>query len=88
MVTQSEAKIRSCEKWQDKISQFKDWWYFQTWIRCENDWGCVGWILGQDSILDVDTNMHVLLSNIELRQNEWRNRCKYWIDGNTRGTDH
>ena len=24
--------------------------------------------------------MHVLLSNIELRQNEWGNRCKYWID--------
>ena len=50
--------------------------------------GCVGWMLGQKRTLDVDTNVHVLLSNIELRQNEWRNRCNYWIDDNRRGTDH
>ena len=43
-------------------------------------------MLGQESTLDVNTNVHVLLSNIELRQNEWRNRCKYWIDDNRRGT--
>ena len=38
--------------------------------RCENDWGCVGFLLAQESTLDVDTYVHVLLSNMELRQNE------------------
>ena len=32
--------------------------------------GCIGCPLEQESALDVDTNVHVLLSNIELRQNE------------------
>ena len=86
LVTQSEAKIRSHKKWQDRIRRFKDWCYFQSWIRCENNWSCVGWILGQESTLDVDTNVHVLLSNIELRQNEWRNRYKYRIDDKRRRT--
>ena len=31
--------------------------------------------------------MHVFLSNIELRQNEWRNRCRYWIDDDRGWTD-
>ena len=30
----------------------------------------------------VDTNMHVFLSNIDLRQNEWRSRCRSRNDGN------
>ena len=44
-------------------------------------------MIDQKSTLDVDNNVHMLLSNIELRQNEWRNRCRYWIDDKRRGTD-
>ena len=33
---------------------------------------------------NININVHVFLSNIELRQNEWRNICKYWI-GDDRG---
>ena len=36
----------------------------------KNDWGCVGGLLEQENTLDIDMNVHVLLSNIELGQNE------------------
>ena len=40
----------------------------------------IGIVFECESTLDVNTNVHVFLSNIELRQNERRNRCRCWID--------
>ena len=88
MVAQSEAKIRSCENGGIESNDLKTGAISKHGLDVETIGSCVGWMLGQESTLDVDTNVHVLLSNIELRQKEWRNRCKYWTDDNRRGTDH
>ena len=53
-----------------KSDDLGDWCYLQIWIRCGDDWNHVGWMLRQECTLNVDTNVHVFLSNIELRQNE------------------
>ena len=45
------------------------------------------WYICEECTLIVDTNLHVFLSNIELRQYEWRDRCWCWIDGHGGGTD-
>ena len=61
------------KKWQDRIRSFKTGTISKHRVNVETIGVVLGWMLEHESALDVDTNVHVLLSNIELRQNEWGN---------------